>query len=146
MSHTTEMKTDYLVKNEKELIDALKHHFGDDGVEVHDTPVDLLMFNGQRHVAGYGQAGKANIIVRKAMQERALGHGAAVNDLGFVRKEDGTFEMRVDNAGFPQQARDKVIQDYTALVTAKTLKKQGYTVKTTTEKGVVKVKASKYLT
>lgn len=135
MSHTAEMTTSYLVKNEKELIESLKEHFGE--IEVHDDLTQMLMFNGQPTAASYGNAGKAHIIVRKKSQEKALGHGAATNDLGFVRNKDGTFSMLVDPAGFPKGGQDKISQEYAARVTTKQLKKQGYLVKRTVVNGVV---------
>lgn len=142
MSHTAEMTTNYLVKNEKELIESLKEHFED--VEVHEELTQMKMFNGAVSLATYGEAGKAHIIIRRKTQEKALGHASATNDLGFVRNEDGTISMLVDPAGFPKAGQDKIAMEYAARVATKQLKKQGYSVKRTVENGVVRIKAGKY--
>jgi hypothetical protein len=145
MSHTTEMTTSYTTKNEEELIESLREHFGAENVEVHEDLSQLYLFSNTTADSYYGEAGKAHIVVRQEAQRQALGKVVATNDLGFARQEDGTYKLFCDNEGFPKASRDKVAEGYAARVAAKQLKKKGYTVKITkTEAGLPKVHASRY--
>jgi hypothetical protein len=77
MSHYAKLSIQAQQKFEAELLAAVKDHFGADGVEFHEQKTDLLSWN--RTKSGL----KANIIVRRPMQERKAGHALAVNDLGY---------------------------------------------------------------
>lgn len=147
MSHVTEMSVDVDPKKINEFVDALKEYFGEDGVEVSlDDPIQLKSWQGGNldSRSAWGAAPKCHIVVRKATQERKVGHDLAVNDLGYHIK-DGKVTGYVDTQGFSRVNQDNVVMDYASRVAAKQLKKQGYTVKTVKENGVVKLKASKYM-
>lgn len=143
MSHYTELKPKFLEKNEKELVAALKKVYGEEAVEVHDKAVSI---------GGYdSQAGKkAHVIVRKEAirkvnaKDNTFGY-SSYNDLGYERKEDGTYSLWADPSDFSKKAQDVIAQDYAERVAAKALKKQGYTLKRQVMKdGVVKLVATKY--
>lgn len=138
MSHFAEIKINALVKNEKELIAALEAHFGAKTVEVHNTAVQLQGMD--------GRAGKmAHLVVRKKNVKTDHYGGGAYNDLGFWRKEDGTYVMHVDDMDVRASERNKIIQDYAIRVSTKQLKAKGYTVKRQEQKdGTVKLVATKY--
>lgn len=140
MSHYTEMKVNCLVKNEADLIAALKSLFGEKGVEVHEEGTNLA--------GGYdSQAGaklKAHIVVRKEALRKAMSV-TGYNDVGYQRMPDGTYKMHVDDMDFPMSYRDMVMQKYTEGVSARKLKMMGYSVKSEAQKdGTVKLVATKY--
>lgn len=137
MSHYTEMKPKFLEKNEKDLIAALEATFGEGSVEVHKNAVNI---------GGYDSAAgkKAHIVVRKDKVRKAFGN-QGWNDIGYERQEDGTYSLWADPADFSKANQDKVAQDYAERVAARSLKKQGYTLKRQVLKdGVVKLVATKY--
>jgi hypothetical protein len=137
MSHFTEMKSKALVKNEGDLVAALKTQFGEEFVEVHDTPQKL---NGYDAAANK----KAHIIIRKGAVNKALGtHGW--NDIGLERLADGTYSMHYDPADMQESTRQKIFQDYAERVASRKLKAQGYTLKrSVAQNGHVVIKATKY--
>lgn len=148
MSHVTEMETEVNPKFIQEFISSLKDYFGEENVEVDlENPIEMKRWNGMslhEKYADYGVAPKCNIVVRRAAQEKKLGHAAPVNDLGY-RIHNGKIESYVDVSGFSKQAQGQLTDNYNARVTQKQLKKQGYTVKKVVENGVIKLKASKYM-
>lgn len=147
MSHVTEMEADVDPKKINDFIEALKEHFGEDGVEVHlDKPVILKSWQDDDLTKGgsYGKAPACHIVVRQAIQTRKAGRQLLVNDLGYCIK-DGKVVGYVDVAGFTKADQDNVIMDYAGKVTVKQLKKQNYSVKAVKENGVVKIKAGRYM-
>ena len=137
MSHFSEMQCKALTKNEGDLIASLKAQFGEDSVEVHDKAQKLTGYDGAANK-------QANIIIRKDNINRVLGvHGW--NDVGFERKEDGTYALHYDQADLPEKVRQKIFQDYAERVASRKLKAQGYTLKRSVEQnGHVVIKATKY--
>lgn len=150
MSHVTEMSVNVNPKHIDEFINALKDHFGAEGVEVNlDSPIKMLRWNGESlHKASgsYGVAPECHIVVRRSTQEKKAGHSLAVNDLGYrVNKEENKVDAFIDVSGFSKVDQDNVLMNYGAYVSAKQLKKQGYMLKRVNENGVVKLQAQKYL-
>ena len=138
MSHFAALKVNALVKNELDLIAALKEHFGEDAVEVHDEAKKL---HGYDERAGK----KAHIIVRKDAVGKLSARKFAYNDLGYERMPDGSYTMHVDQMDMSQAHQDKVAQNYAERVATRKLKSQGYTLKREVLKdGVVKLVATKY--
>lgn len=146
MSHYASIEIKALVNNETQLVEALKEYFGEDGVEVHNEPAALAMWDGTDATTNknsFGNAPKCHIIVRRATQAKA-GGGSLVNDLGFLRKADGTYELYIDESGWPTDKRQKVFQNYASLVATKKLKAQGYIVKKEIIKDNIKLTAIKF--
>lgn len=157
MSHFTELKVDFKVENEKDLIAAMKAMFGDEAVEVHDTPVALRLYTGEDaskvRRQGY-EAEKCHIIVRKETLGRVHEHQAyrergsgflPWNDMGLVRDEDGKYRVFVDTAGFSQKQMGLLSQDYSARVSERKLRSQGYTIqRQKLDNGTVRLTATKY--
>ena len=136
MSHYTEMSVETKVAHEEEFIEALRATFEE--VEIYEDPQVLNMYHGGKSNL------KANIIIRKKAQGKALGRNVLSNDLGFERSGDG-YKCHADEAGYPKSLQDKVNSEYAERVAMKQLKKQGYMVKRTTlEDGRVKLTASKW--
>lgn len=147
MSHVTEMGVDVNPKFINEFVESLKEHFGEDGVEVNlESPIQMKRYNGEslHRESHLGSCPPCHIVVRKATQEKAEGRSMAVNDLGYLIKDDKV-QGFVDIAGFTKDKQDLVVMDYAARVSAKQLKKQGYMVKVVKENNTVKLKASKYM-
>jgi hypothetical protein len=137
MSHLTELKPKFLQKSETELINSLRQVFGENSVEVHDTPVRM---------EGYDRsaAKKAHIVVRKDAVKKTF-HNYGWNDIGYERQEDGTYNLYADPTDFPVESQNRIAQDYAERVASKKLKAQGYTLKREVMKdGVVKLVATKY--
>ena len=131
MSHYTEMQCNALSKNEAELVASLKAQFGEKAVEVHDEAKALT---------GYDQQAKkkAHIIVRKEYVAKVNHRKHAYNDIGYERREDGTYAMHYDKMDLEDRVRDRIMQDYAERVATRKLKAQGYSVKRTVdEKGKV---------
>lgn len=147
MSHFTEMKVDYLQKNEAQLVAALEECFGAGNVEVHEDGAALFGYQGDNRAklktSSANYAPPCHIIIRRENV------GAASNDVGYRRTEDGKYQAYIsdyDQGGnFNKQKQNQVTQNYTVGVTTKQMKSQGYSVKKTTEKGVVKLLVSKYI-
>ena len=82
MSHYLDIKT--CITNEDALIKALiRKGFKPEQIEVHKEATNLYGYQGDKRQQ------KANIIIRRKDV------GSASNDLGFVKKEDGTYEAIV---------------------------------------------------
>lgn len=143
MSHFAEMKVDFKTKSQAELIKALEEIVGKGNVEVHEEPQDLLLWNGQKATnTTYGkdyQAPPCEIIVRK----KHLPLKGMTNDMGFKRQEDGTFAMYADKAGWGDKHTTQLKQEYTANVTEKTLKANGWITKRSMVKGKLVVTGEK---
>lgn len=75
MSHFTSEKLPISAKNTEQLLEALRELFGKDAVEVHDKPVHLYGYGGDRREQ------TAHIVIR-----RHKTGAAASNDLGFLRE------------------------------------------------------------
>jgi hypothetical protein len=118
MSHFTEMKVNALVKNEVDLIEALKEHFGEDSVEVSDKPLSLEGYDVRAQK-------KSHIRIRQEFVAKANG-GHAYNDIGYERQTDGTYKLHVDPVDMHTTAQQKVAQDYAARVAIRKLKTMGY--------------------
>ena len=147
MSHFTEIKVDFLQKNEKALIAALEAQFGEGNVEVHENGAALYGYQGDnranksKNSADY--APPCHIIIRRKHV------GSASNDVGYQRTEDGKYVAYISDYDkghhFNAKKQNSVMQEYTAEVTEKQLKSQGYSMKRVTEKdGTIKLYATKY--
>ncbi len=120
MSAYHEYKTEY--RDGACLIEALGE-MGYNTVEVHDIPQQLIDFQGRptHYVDKTGD--KAHIIVRRRYV------GGAANDLGFVKKADGSFSAIISafdsgkhNAGWLNNLK----KNYTEKVAIKTAAKNGF--------------------
>jgi hypothetical protein len=147
MSHFTEIKVDFLQKNEKQLIAALEAQFGEGNVEVHEDGSPLYGYQGDdrslKSKNSPDYAPPCHIIIRRNHV------GSAANDVGYRRTEDGKYVAYIsefDKKGnFDVKKQNFVMQEYTAKVTEKQLKSQGYSLKRVTEKdGTIKLYATKY--
>jgi hypothetical protein len=121
MSHYTKMSIKAQQEFEVDLIAALKGHFGEKGVEVHENKEVLLNY--------YGEASglKANLIVRQKDLEKAIGHHIASNDLGYERNKEGGYDVHYDAAGFPKEHADKINRVYAERVGSRVFVEQmGY--------------------
>lgn len=147
MSHFTEMKVDYLQKNEAQLVAALEECFGEGTVEVHENGAALYGYHGDNRAnlksSNPNYAPPCHIIIRRSNV------GTSSNDVGYRRTEDGKYQAYIsdfDQGGhFNKTKQEKVTQSYTVGVTTKQMKLQGYTVKKTSEKGAIKLLVSKYI-
>lgn len=147
MSHYTTMKVNFKESNEKDLIAALKEHFGEDGVEIHDTPEEMKIWDGTSALAKnhYGMAPKCHIIIRKDTLCKKLGSRVLTNDLGYIRDGNGGYECHLDPVGFPVKDQGLVSQSYTSKVAERKLKAQGYTLKRErTKDGKIRLTATRY--
>lgn len=149
MSHFTEISVDFLQKNEACLVSALEEQFGKGNIEVHEKGSALFGFQGdnraQRGPTSSDYAPPCHLIIRRKHV------GGASNDVGYRRTEDGKYVAYISDydksANFPAAKQNKVLMEYTAQVSERQLKKQGYTYKRVTEKdGTIKLYASKYKT
>ncbi len=147
MSHFTEIKVDFLQKNEKQFIAGLEAQFGEGCVEVHEEGAALFGYQGDnranRAKNSSDYAPPCHIIIRRKNV------GQASNDVGYRRTEDGSYVAYIsdyDKGGnFNAKKQQKVLQEYTAKVSEKQMKSQGYTLKRVTEKdGTIKLYATKY--
>lgn len=137
MSHFAEMKVIALVKNEKDLVKALEGCFGGGNVEVHNNLVTLTGYDA-------GANKRANIIIRKDVVKKTF-HNNGWNDIGFERKEDGTYDLHADPADWKTESRDKVMQAYAENVATRELRSEGYLVKRELLKnGEVRITGRKY--
>lgn len=141
MSHYTKMTIAAQQAYEAELVQALKKHFGEKGVEVGgDTKIELKSWDGRNAKL------KANIVVRKDTQGKKLGRYVATNDLGYERNKDGGYTLHADEAGFPKEHQNLVAQSYAELVATKKMKQQGFAVKRTeTKAGEIRLSCTKYM-
>ncbi len=103
--------------------------------EVHEEAQHLHGYQGDKRVH------KANIIVRRQHV------GAAANDIGFLRKADGSYEMIISqyDRGATKQGNDftqKLNQQYKYQKITREAKRRGFTIKSTTtdQNGRMKVK------
>lgn len=92
MSHISKVSTQ--LKDKESLIAALQDMgFTAEQIELHDTPVSLK---------GYGTGGsKGNIIIRKKHLANSY------NDIGFVKKEDGTYEALISDPNMRNSAASR---------------------------------------
>lgn len=140
MSHYTKLGIRAQQKYEAELVQALKQHFGADGVEVSgDSKIPLKMWNGSDARL------KANLVIRKETLGRKLGHYVAANDLGYERNTDGGYDVHADETAFPKEHQNLVAKYYAELVATKRLKAQGFMVKRAELRtGEIELTATKY--
>jgi hypothetical protein len=147
MSHFSEVAVDFLSKNETCLVEALEAIYGKGNVEQSNEGLALYGYGGDdrsklpRGNANY--APKCNVVVRRKHV------GGASNDIGYYRTEDGKYKLCVsdyDSRGnFGTKKQNLVKQNYTASITKKQLKSQGYTVQMSKNKdGTLKISASKF--
>lgn len=147
MSHYTEIKVDFDQKYEKELIEALREQFGEDGVEVHKEPVGLKLYNGTSALGntGLGKTNKCHLIIRQDAQSKKAGHRVLSNDAGYERTDDGKYRAFIDAAGFSTQLQGLVAQSYAVRVSEKKLKAEGYmTKRVLKEDGTIRLEARIY--
>ena len=147
MSHFSSIQCEYQSKNEAALVQALEEVFGKGNVLVSDEGLALFGYHGDDRsklpASNPNHAPKCNVVIRRQHV------GSASNDVGFVRTEDGKYKMYVsdyDQGGNFGSAKQKAVkQMYTANVTKKQLKSQGYQVSMSKDKaGNLKILASKY--
>lgn len=147
MSHFTEIKVNFLQKNEKQLVAALESIFGEGTVEVHEDGAALFGYQGDNRAqlsqSNGNYAPPCHLIIRRKHV------GGASNDVGYQRTEDGKYVAYISDydkhSNFSPQKQNKVLQEYTAKVTEKQLKSQGYAMKREVQKdGTIKLFATKY--
>lgn len=148
MSHFTEIKVAFDQKYEKELVGALEEVFGEGNIEVHPEGEDLKTYNGVVNLgnsSGLGRTEKCHLVVRKAVQEKAIGHRMAINDAGYCRTDDGKYSVYLDAMGFNATLQGKVAQSYGLKVAEKKLKAEGYmTKRVQKEDGTIRLEARIY--
>ena len=113
MSAYSQLETIY--RDRDCLVEAL-HEQGYETVEVHDEAQQLQGYHGDMREQ------RANVIVRRKYV------GNASNDLGFVKKEDGTYAAIVsdfDSSHHNTKWFDGLKRSYTDKVTTKAAKKMG---------------------
>lgn len=114
MSHFTRMKT--LIVEREALVQALAD-VGFAEVEVHETAENLRGFLGDR------RAQTAEVIIRR----RHI--GKLSNDIGFKRRDDGTFEAIIssfDRRRFSQTWLNQLTQRYAYHAARAKLEEQGF--------------------
>jgi len=114
MSAYHELKTQY--KDAACLVDALGD-MGYNDVEMHENAVNLVGFHGDIRPE------KANIIVRRK------NIGSAANDIGFVKRADGTFGAIIsdyDSGKHNTSWLNGLKRSYTEKVAIKTAAKNGF--------------------
>lgn len=121
MSEYHELKTEY--RDAECLVSALKEHEPNyHTVEVHDIAQQLFDWHGRKTTYIDKNGDKANIIVRRNVV------GGAANDLGFVKKADGTFSAIIsqfDSGKHNAEWLKGLKRTYTEKVTLKTAAKNG---------------------
>lgn len=102
--------------------------------EIHDTPENLVGWHGDKRKQ------KANIIVRRK------NINSASNDIGFLRKTDGSYEMIISefdkHAGHSKKFTQELLQLYGKHRTLKQAAQMGYMVRsqTTDNDGRLKIR------
>lgn len=146
MSHYAEIECAAQQKSEADFIASLESVFGKGKVEVNEGGKALIGYHGDDRSklsqSDPNYAPKCEIIIRR----KTL--GAASNDIGYRRNEEGGYTAYIsdydEKATFTEAKRDAAMQEYSAAVATRRLKAQGYTVTRTNEKGHVKLKATKW--
>lgn len=129
MSEYVECKTK--MKDRRALVDALKMlGFSENEIEVHDDPQHLYGYHGDKRPE------KAHVIIRRSNV------GGSSNDIGFVRKEDGTFEAIISEfdrnspgkhakkyGGYNEAFRKDLACNYTEALYTRVAREKGYQVK-----------------
>lgn len=147
MSHFTKMEVNFGCKNESELVAALESVFGKGNVDVHEEGSALYGYHGDNRAnlssSNPNYAPPCHIVIRRKHLN------ASANDIGYRRNENGTYDAYISEYDqgytFPKEKQNKVAQEYTAKVTEKKLKLQGYSIKRVPQKnGGVQLIASKY--
>jgi hypothetical protein len=121
MSHFTRVKTQF--KNRACLIKALEDMGYKGKVEVHDKAVNLYGYQGDKREQ------VANIILRRKYV------GGSSNDIGFVLREDGSYEAIIsefDSTKHNKAWVGKLTQRYSLHTVKDQAKKLGYHVATET--------------
>ena len=106
MSHYNEIKTQ-LTNKESIIVALTKCGFKTDQIEIHDKAEHLYGY------VGFKRNQKANIIIRRKYV------GSSANDLGFVKKEDGTYEAIIsdyDKAKYNDKWLNKVSTEHLSLI------------------------------
>lgn len=114
MSHFTKVKTS--IRDLDCLLEALKAMGYDSGV-IEQGNITIQDY--------YGAKQKANVVIRKANLKGSMGR---FSDMGFVRNEDGTYEMIADGF-YPDDLHkwtNELTQNYALNVVIKTTGYQGY--------------------
>lgn len=137
------MEVEFKTKSQAELVKALESIVGQGNVEVHETGKNLKLWNGtdasNSSKGGGFWAPPCEIIVRKAHLPRK----GMTNDMGFQRQENGTYKMYVDSAGWDSSNTADLKKEYTANVTEKTLKSNGWITKRSIVEGKLRITAEK---
>lgn len=147
MSHFTAVEVDFQSKNESCLIEALEEIYGKGNIQHSADGIALYGYGGDdrsklaKNNPNY--APKCQIVIRRQHV------GSSSNDVGYCRTEDGKYKAYVSDydKGYNFNAsKQKVVkQNYTAAITKKQLKAQGYTVSMSKNKdGTLKISASKF--
>lgn len=118
MSHFTHVRT--RIVDRDSLLEALADlGFGSEKVGVHEVPVPLYGYQGDR------RSQVANVVIPKAHV------GAASNDIGFEKLSDGTYRAWVseyDRRSYGDQWMKRLTQRYAYHATKKTMKQQGFAI------------------
>ena len=121
MSEYHELKTEY--KDGDALVQALGE-MGYTSVEVHEKAQPLVDYHGrQTRYTDKVNGDTAHIIVRRKFV------GAAANDLGFLKKPDGTYSAMIsayDSHKHNKSWLNNLKKNYTEKVVIKTAAKQGF--------------------
>jgi len=129
MSEFVECKTK--IKDRKALIDALiAIGFAESEIEIDEEAVHLYGYQGDRREQ------KANVIIRKKNV------GGSSNDIGFIKKDDGTYEAIISEfdrrsagkhaqkyGGYNERFLKDLSQNYTERLYTRVAKEKGYEVK-----------------
>lgn len=131
MSEFTVCKTKF--KDRDALVDALvESGFKREEIEIHETPQNLYGYHGDK------RSQKANIIIRRGSV------GSSSNDLGFLKKEDGTYEAIISEfdrrsagrhagnaGGYNEKWLDSLCQNYAVRLLTREHQKKGRKVQAT---------------
>jgi len=144
MSHYTKMEVNYQQKYETELLLAIEEVLGAKP-EVHDKPVELLNYFGEKtstKTAEADRADKCHIVLRRG---NGVLKDRPTNDVGWKRTEEGGYEAFLDDKGVTAAEAGKVSQMYAVAVAEKQTKLKGYSVsKKTLSDGRIQLTAVKY--
>lgn len=146
MSHFTEMSVNFLQKNEAQLVKALEECFGEGSVEIHNEGAALMGYGGDNRAKlpknNPNYAPPCHLIIRRENV------GGASNDVGYRRTEDGKYVAYISDydrrGNFSKEKQLGVQNSYTAGVTERQLKMQGYQTTRTVKNGTIVVLGTVY--
>jgi len=121
------------------LVDALTAMGYGGKVEVHPAPVTLIGYDGKPRMLDNHEV-RAEIVIRREHL------WSAANDIGFARQPDGKYVAYISEYDRHVQPKwhERVMQEYGVAKSTTALRKEGWTVTVTREKGVAKVHGIRY--